>query len=734
MALPELCIKDTYSSSMKSNELVLEFYNPVMEQAVRYDRITGFFSPAVLAIASRGFAGLISTRGKIRLITSVQLDDGIYESIIENNANLDDSVLEDFDFDAIKSQIDKDYLFVFAWLYRTGQLELKIAVMRKENSMLHQKIGIVTDSEGNSLSFSGSNNETPNGWQHNIEQFKVFKSWIPDRASYYQSDKEEFDILWNNQSTKASVVTLDDAIREKLIRKIEKHQLEDINIVVKRIRKTEHTNKIQISPESDSELQSPSKPNNPADHIIPKQQDKITEDTRELFPYQKDAIRHWFSHECKSIFEMATGTGKTFTTINALKQFSKENNYLRAVIVVPLKTLTLQWQNELQEMLPSYRIINTSKDSDWRQVMHSLYMSKLLNGDSEDFIVITSYKMYPTESFLEAVSKITDDYVLVADEMHNLVTERCIAAAQKSIFKYKLGLSATPTRLWKPEESAYIRRLFGSNSFSYDLKNAIEAGALVPYNYNPVFSYMDTGEYEEYCELSKTIAKIYASSDDKSDNTLLNSKLIARSRLKKNTSSKIPELSKLITNLDNLHKFHHALIYVDNEDFLGVLQNMLSEKNIVTTKFVGGTSEDERINIIDNLRKKTIKAIVAIKCLDEGVDIPSAQSAFFLSNNTDPREYVQRLGRVLRRDKEGGKSSADIYDFIVLPPKQIALDDVSVRNIARNLIKNELIRSRFFQELAANGLEAMQEIDDRADEYGFVFDENELLYNQEEEV
>lgn len=578
MTLQELELKDTYSSSMKSIDLLHDFYNPVIEQAVKYDRITGFFSPAVLAVASRGFAGLISTRGKIRLITSVQLDDRIYRSITESSAALNDKLLKDFDFDSIKSQLDKDYLTVFAWLYRTGQLELKVVVMGKERSMLHQKIGIVTDIEGNSLSFSGSNNETPNGWQHNIEQFKVFKSWDPRTASFYQSDKEEFDTLWDNMSTKASVITLDDAIKDKLIQRIDKHGKADINTVVKRIRKTEHINRIRISPASIRDIQSQSKPKSYSKEPTTKQQDKATKDTRNLFDFQKQAIQHWFSHKYESIFEMATGTGKTYTTINALKEFSENNSFLRAIIVVPLTTLTLQWQNEIEKIIPGYRIINTSVDSDWRKVLHSFHMSKLLNGESESFIIITSYKMFPTDGFLEAISKITDDYVLVADEMHNLVTDRCIKAAQNNIFNYKLGLSATPTRLWKPEESAFIARLFGANSFSYDLKDAINAGFLVPYNYHPMFAYMDAEEYEEYCELSKTIAKLYASSENKIDSSILNNKLIARARLKKNTSSKIPELSKLITHLDATQKLHHALLYVDNEDFLSSLQSMLSEK------------------------------------------------------------------------------------------------------------------------------------------------------------
>lgn len=725
MSLKDLNIRDTYSSNTKDGNLVRDFYNPVIEQAISYDRITGFFSPSVLAVASRGFANLISTGGKIRLISSVQVDDNLYQTVSSETYKFDDDFINNFDIDSLKTEIERDYLSVFAWLYQNNQLEMKIAITNKDRSMMHQKIGIVTDREGDSISFSGSNNETPNGWRYNIEKFNVFKSWNPHTISYFESDREEFNTLWNNLSSRAKVVNIDNAIKDKLVIKISKKRKGSIKDVAQRIKQTEHINRPRIS-----HVRGQDKHFFEQTNIVP-----TTNKTnaRSLHPYQEEAIKHWVDNNYVSIFEMATGTGKTYTTINALKEFGEKNNYLRAIVVVPLTTLTLQWQKEIQELLPDYRIINTSVDNDWRRELHSLHVSKLLNGECENFIIITSYKMYPTDSFLEAVSKITNDYILVADEMHNLVTDRCILATQNIIFKYKLGLSATPTRLWRPEESAYISRLFGDNSFSYDLKNAIDAKILVPYNYHAVFSYMDAEEYKEYCELSKTIAKMYASSESKRDNTQLNSKLIERARLKKNTSSKIPELSKLITRLDELKKLHHALIYVDNEEFLSSLQIMLSEKNIITTKFVGSTTLDERIKIIKNLRDKTIKAIVAIKCLDEGVDIPSAQSAFFLSNNTDPREYVQRLGRVLRQDKEGGKSYADVYDFIVLPPSRDTFVDNSSREIARNLIKNELIRSKFFQELAINGTETRQGIEDKIDEYGFVFEEHELEYNQEEQ-
>lgn len=738
MSLQDIDIKDTYSSSTKDHDLVLEFYNPVLEQAVSYDRITGFFSPAILAVASRGFAGLISTGGKIRLITSVQLDDKIYESIVNDKHKLDDELLADFDVESIKSELDKDYLAVFAWLYRTGQLEMKVAITSKGRSMLHQKIGIVTDADGNSISFSGSNNETPNGWQHNIEQFKVFKSWNPYTISFYQSDKIEFDVLWRNLSNKADVVYVDSAIKDKLIQKIERHRKDDINTVVKRIRKREHENKMRIMPARERDVRHPEAPGTRTaeDDTSKQNNDKASarQQSRELRDYQVNAIKHWIDNGYKSIFEMATGTGKTFTAINALKTFSDSHSYMRAVVVVPLTTLTIQWQEDIQKIIPGIKIVNTSTSSDWKNELSNLALYKKL-GRSSDFIVITTYSMFTREDFNERLQQLGDDLVLLADEMHNLVNKPRIRALANPIYKYKLGLSATPTRLWSQEDSRITREYFGDNSYQFSLNEAIRNGFLVPYNYHPLPIQLTGDEYEKYVELSRQITRLLQYKNSNSDdNQTLNMKLIERSRIKKNAGNKILALESSFHALQKKGPVHNALIYVDNEDFLSELQRMLTENNIRTSKFTGDNSVEERLSTINNLRNHSINAIVAIKCLDEGVDIPSAKTAFFLSNNTDPREYVQRLGRVLRQDPIGNKTLSEIYDYIVVPPSGISYESESDRNIARNMIKNELIRSKFFNELSSNASEAQDIIDDAVDGYGFYYEENELEYNLGEEI
>lgn len=701
MDLTDIKLKDSYSSD--EDNIVCDFYNPVLSCSVSYDRITGYFSPSILAIASRGFAGLISNHGRIRILTSIQVNKETYDAINESESvKINEDILKNIDFniDSVKNEIDKDYLRVFMYLYKTNSLDMRVALLKESGGILHQKVGIVRDASNNALSFSGSNNETPGGVISNVEEFKVFKNWIISSSSYFANDESKFEKYWNNRVNNIKVVEIGDALKNKLIRLVD--PTDDIKKILARIKAHEQAR------ESD------------------KNSDE--ESTRTLRGYQQDAINHWTEHSYKSTFEMATGTGKTFTAINALKEFRRKKSFIRAVVVVPLTTLTVQWQDDIRKIIPDLSIINTSTNSKWKDELNNIVLSKKLGRDVS-YILITTYSMFTKKDFNERVSKLGGDIILLADEMHNLVNENRIKVLSNPSYKYKLGLSATPTRLWQQDESLIVRQHFGDNSYQYSLEDAIKNKFLVPYNYNPLAINLTIDEYERYLSLSREISRISQMKSDKNEeNSALQMKLIERSRIKKNAENKLFSLEKSLKTLQRNSSLYNTLIYVDNEVFLHDLQSMLTENNIRTTKFTGNNSLDERMAAINNLRNHSINAIIAIKCLDEGVDIPSAKLAFFLSNNTDPREYVQRLGRVLRLDKQSKKTISEIYDYIVVPPAGIQYEDEKDRKIARNMIKNELIRAKFFNELSTNSVSAQDLIDDAVDKYGFYFEDDELLY------
>lgn len=694
MSLKELRLKKWYSSA--SDNVLKEFYNLVLSAAVSYDRIAGFFSPSIFALAARGFASGIKNDLKIRLITSIEVPDVVLDNMGDELGEDQFSDYVKWDVDALTDELKKNYLKVFRNLLASGQLEIRVAIL-KADGIMHQKIGIIYDENGDAISFSGSNNETLYGWSKNVEEFKVFSSWSLATYDYYENDKKQFEDLWNNAYEGIKVVKISEAIKEKIIKSIKAESTEE---VVRVIRELEE---------------------NPDGNPTPTPEPQVDR----IRPYQKEAIEFWKDNGYKAVFAMATGTGKTYTAVRGLKEFFEDKGYLRAVIAVPLRTLADQWEGTLIDAGLDIKIINTTNSDGWKKSIKRLEDNHSFDND-KDFIIITTYANL--DKITEA--DFGDDIILVADEMHNLVTERGIKLSSDEKYKYKLGLSATPQRIWKKDESRILSKIFGDEKYEYGIDLALENGYLVPYDYHPEFVQLMPDEFEEYVALTREIAKLVAShgntKDEENDDKTLNTKRIIRARIKKNAASKIPTLMAKLQEFKSSDALDRALIYVDNEAILSDLQKALSDKHIVTSRFLGNTPDKDRKTIIEALCNKGIDAVVAIRCLDEGVDIPSARMAFILSNGTDPREYVQRLGRVLRLDKQYGKEHASVYDYFVLPPESTYYKDDFERNTARNIVKNEMRRTLFFSSLARNGDEAKEKIALMQIKYGFYISEDEL--------
>lgn len=698
--LERLNLKRVYSSS--SDNLLGDFYNPVLEHAAHYDRITGYFSPTVFSICAKGLSSMFVNGGKMRLITSIEVDQKIFESLNTSN-DLTTQIIEKYKIPddplELKTELEKNYYSLFISLLKLGVIELKIALTVNGTGILHEKIGIIHDSEGMMLSFSGSNNETVYGWTQNIENFKVFPEWEESSKGYFNDDFNKFEKYWNGSSEKIIILSLDEALKQKIFKNYE--QPKDVSELIEAIKLKERL-----------EYKSPTH-------------------TRELRDYQKLAIEHWKDQQYISIFEMATGSGKTFTSLKALNHFKKTNGYLRCVLVVPLVTLVEQWENEVRSLVDGVTIINaTGANSKWRSDFRKISQSAML-GTDDDFILITTYSTFSTQDFRDLVNSYPkNELILIADEMHNLVTENNINTASSDKFKYRLGLSATPTRLWKQDESSIVRNLFGGKSFVYSLADAIKSKALVEYVYQAVPIHLTEEEFDDYLDLSKQASRLshFASNKSKGPNPLATI-LTKRAIIKKQAENKFFALNQLIDTLKKRGDFQNALIYVDSNSSLTNVQLILTEKHIKSSKFTGDESLNQRNKVIKSLYSKQIEAIIAIKCLDEGVDIPSATIGIFLSNNTDPREYVQRLGRVLRRHEPTNKNLAYVFDFIVLPPTTVGSDN----SVARNLVKTEVRRIKFFEELAKNENEVREELGSILDKFGYYFETDELTgYNDDE--
>ena len=115
---------------------------------------------------------------------------------------------------------------------------------------------------------------------------------------------------------------------------------------------------------------------------------------------------------------------------------------------------------------------------------------------------------------------------------------------------------------------------------------------------------------------------------------------------------------------------------------------------------------NERKIIKENFEKGYLQGIVAIKCLDEGVNIPNIKTVFILASTTNPKEYIQRRGRVLRKTKDIDKEFAEIYDFITLPRELDSVQYLTKEQLKLelSLVKKEILRMEEFSRLAINSI------------------------------
>lgn len=650
MSFNDLQIKRYYSS--KNENLIDEFYDPVLREARCYDRITGYFSPSILSAAAKGFSSFIINGAKLRLLTGVELDE---DTIATLKAYPDTEIVDKLilkSFDEMVDEMQSSYLSYFSYMLSMGILEMRILCMSEKNSgILHQKIGIVEDNNGNCLVFSGSNNETTNGWKKNLEEFAVFKSWNSDDIEAIEHLKDDFEELWYGDVEGTLVLPASEAVKEKIISSF---------------------------PPSIKRRFNPT----------PQEQPRTPRD------YQQEAINAWRKNNYSGIFEMATGTGKTLTSLFAAKELLSESDANFIVISVPLKHLITQWEKDVVKLFPQAQIIKVSSDfTDWRTKLSLAANTYSNNQEDRTVIVITTYASMTSGDFQDILQKYSNrSYCLIADEVHNIRNQKTIDLLDS--FKYKLGLSATPKNQYAENEAdgkidEMINR-FGGIIYEYPLSLAIKKGVLVKYNYHPIIVGLNENEAEEYERLSRIISAHYDNQDDDFDITGILNK---RAMVIKNAEEKTNTLSQLIDKLKQNHECTHMLVYCDNSEQISTVQDILNEKNISSSKITYLETMSERQSRLEFFQEGKIDCLVARKCLDEGVDIPATKTAIILASNTDQREYIQRLGRILRNytNEDLGivKEKSDIYDYVVMPP-----EDKSERY--RYLLKGEFRRMAFF--------------------------------------
>lgn len=576
----------------------------------------------------------------------------------------------------------RERLGILAWLIEFRRLDVKIAVHRgsQGTGLYHEKLGVFTDGR-DVVAFTGSPNESASGLVSNFEAIEVYCSWREHDRERAMEKVRDFVDLWENRTPPLEVVDFPVAVKRKLV------------------------SFRQASPpdcEPDTAFEPPEYYEASSSTGIPRASAGLR-----LRAYQEQAVRNWFRANGRGVLKMATGSGKTITALSILERLHQRAALDAAIIVVPYRHLVTQWANETKKFgLES--ILCFGSRAQWMGKLQDALLVAMKTRRVITAIVTNATFMSP--AFQELVKHFPSKTLLIADEAHNLGAPR-LAAALPSTLSMRLALSATPERWFDERGTEVLFRYFGDVlEPQFTVRDALNAGALVPYVYNPVLVSLTPDETDLYRDLSQRISRVWAvTSGDTQDNGPLNALLIKRARLLGSASNKTTALKDIMARRRDTS---HTLFYCgdgsveepashETERQVDAVCRMLgSELGYRVDTYTAENTLDERNDLRERFVSGELQGLVAIRCLDEGVDIPAIRSAFILASSSNPRQFIQRRGRVLR--PAPGKEYAEIYDFVVIPP----LTEDEVEAWERELLRKELTRYIEFADLAMNAGEA----------------------------
>ncbi|WP_380277445.1 DEAD/DEAH box helicase family protein [Kitasatospora purpeofusca] len=693
-------------------DIVRDFYAPALAAATAYDRAVGYFSASVLAVLGLGIGEFAARGGTMRVVASPQLSQEDVEQIKAGYALrivLEQAALRDLEL-AVQDPRAAHGLGQLAALIADGRLDIKLAYVEVQGrvGIYHEKIGIFRDGR-DLVAFKGSANETMPGLVGNFESIEVFRTWEPGDGPRAVRIGKDFEDLWHDRTPLLRVIDFTDAARD---------------IIEAYAKRTAQQREPALPPMDGAPLPLPL-PNTAGRLTIPAE---LT--VRE---YQKQAIRQWSAHGCRGILRMATGTGKTLSALSAAARLAqalhKSGEPLLTLVIVPYQHLVDQWSKDIAwfGMQPVRAYESTAS---WYAQASSLLDSLSLRC-AQGGVIVTTNVTFAGKPMQGILDRYEGRLLVIADECHNLgarhLREKLPDSAQ-----YRLGLSATPERWFDDRGTDALTEYFGEIVYEMGIGDAIKAGALCQYTYTPVLIELDEEETELYAEVTSQIARIIASqgfSEDADRDSPLGKLLRKRSNILGHARAKLPALRQEITKRRNdwyqllyCAEGRHPLLYEygDAEEATQLQQALVmvgQDLRMPAAPYTAETRRDERQKVLRRFAQgQDLQVLLSMKCLDEGVDVPAARTAYLLASSSNPRQFIQRRGRVLR--KSPGKKRADIVDFIVVPPTGTG---ALAHATERNMVARELTRVTEFARLADNETETLDILRPLRQRYG-LFD------------
>lgn len=705
----------------------LQFYLDGLANSNEFSLLLGYFSSSAINLLSVGFATFISKGGKMRMVINHLLsakDKEAIEKASQESINKVFDLTDVVSLGRVLDEYDTHFFECLAYLIAEKRIEIKVIKPKNGKGIAHYKSGVFSDGQ-DSVGYKASCNFTLYGLSENLEELEAFLSWENGRS---------------NKLIKKQLKLIDDYFDEKDV-DVDYISVSDIEVVLKDKFGKKDINELLVQEEQLLKKKQ-SLISNPK---LKKTIAKLFSDIEVIrrtprFPYaegpreyQVNAYNSWVANNYKGMFAMATGTGKTITSLNCLLNEYKKTGIYRAIITVPTTALVEQWKKECAKF-NFKNIITVSSKENWdKNLAFFNTASKLIDTS---YIVIVTYASLPRPKFQSYFTQLPKDTILIADETHNLGSQGLLRLLPNIHLEKRIGLSATPHRKFDESGNQAIQEFFNDEPpyiVSYSMEEALNIGWLCKYTYHPHIVKLTDQEMEKYKELSLQLLRMGLF--DKETGAFrstpeIEKKLLERKRIIHKAANKLEAFKAILrSEFDKRKNLKYTLIYVpegieasfDETDFSVETEdeNRLineytkavsqTDDSVMVKQFTANSSNREEI--LKNFEQSNIHVLTSMKCLDEGVDVPRSELAIFCASTGNPRQFIQRRGRVLRLHKD--KIHATIHDLVVVPE----VSDESTFEMEKGLVKKELERVVDFANLAMNKTDTYETLKNILDYY-----------------
>ena len=659
----------------------LQFYIDALCNSKSFDLLLGYFSSSALNVLSLGFANFIYSGGKMRAVINNILSEKDKEAIIRGRNKENFLSIYNFeDIKELKASLDdygKHFFDCFAWLIANDKIELQIIRPKNRKGISHYKSGIFGDGE-EFVSFKSSCNFTYYGFLENLEELDCRLSWEGKDLIKIQKQKNDFENLF---SGKSEIVEYLDVEKVKIAIK---QEFGDKNIHELIVQEKELIKNKQNTF------------NNP----------KIIKSIK----FATNKLNEFIKRENSPKFPYPSGP-----RLYQKNAHSDSKSY-KAVVLVPTIALVNQWKRECLKFNFN-NIITISSKEKWPQNVS--FLNSASNFIDVSFVIIVTYASFYRKKFQSHFINLPKDTLLIADEAHNLGSNNLSKILPKIHLEKRIGLSATPDRKYDDFGNKCIEDFFNDAPpfvYSYTMKQAMDKGWLSQYKYYPHVVKLTNIELEEYQKKSKQLARYF---DNKTKNYRdcpeVEKLLLERKRIIHKAQNKLTVFKGILNDVFNSKgNLKYTLVYVpeglepnydDIDDYIEDSEDVTlideytkavsrTDSSIMVKQYTSNTKN--RDEIIGAFQNGTIDVLTSMKCLDEGVDVPRSELAIFCASTGNPRQFVQRRGRVLRTHDD--KTYAIIHDLVVAPE----INDESTFEMEKNIITKELERVVDFSTLAMN--------------------------------